>query len=94
MANYDNRYLYQRGKAWNYKRRVPSKYKHVDARSKVRASLETKSLDIARIRRDAMERADEAYWRLLPMMLQQTKESRKPPSVCNLFIIKPPKRKL
>lgn len=65
MANYENRYLYQRGHAWNYKRRVPSKYKHVDSRSKVRASLETKSLDIARIRRDAMERADEAYWAAL-----------------------------
>ena len=65
MAVYENRYLYQRGKAWNYKRRVPGKYKHVDSRSKVRASLDTKSLDIARIRRDAMERADEAYWAAL-----------------------------
>ena len=65
MARFENRYLYQRGNAWNYKRRVPSKYKHVDARSKVRASLDTKSLDIARIRRDAMERADEAYWAAL-----------------------------
>ena len=65
MAKFENRYLYQRGNAWNYKRRVPSKYKHVDSRSKVRASLDTKSLDIARIRRDAMERADEAYWAAL-----------------------------
>jgi len=65
MATNENRYLYQRGNAWNYKRRVPSKYKHIDSRSKVRASLETKSLDIARIRRDAMERADEAYWAAL-----------------------------
>jgi hypothetical protein len=65
MAKFENRHLYQRGNAWNYKRRVPSKYKHVDSRSKVRASLDTKSLDIARIRRDAMERADEAYWAAL-----------------------------
>ena len=75
MANYENRQLYQRGHAGNYKRRVPSKFKHVDLRSKVRASLENKSLDIARIRRDAMERADEAYWAALAIPIFNSCES-------------------
>lgn len=47
---------------WYYKRRVPEKFKLYDAREFIRKSLGTNSLEIARIRRDALEQADDDFW--------------------------------
>jgi len=57
-----NHYLEQRGHTWYYVRRVPSRYRVVDSRRRVKAALHTDSLTIARERRDAMMDADEHYW--------------------------------
>ena len=60
-----DRYLLKRGKRWHYVRRVPEHVGQLDARDVVRASLKTLSLDVARIRRDNMEEADDLYWAAL-----------------------------
>ncbi len=57
-----NRHLIQRGEHWYYKRRVPKKYRAYEAREFIRKSLDTDSLEIARLRRDALERADNEFW--------------------------------
>ncbi len=58
-----DKYLINRGGHWHYQRRVPGKFNYVDDRVLVRKSLDTSSLEIARIRRDALVSADDAYWR-------------------------------
>lgn len=60
-----DRYLLHRNGRWHYNRRVPKQYHHVESRLHIRGSLKTKSLDIARMRRDAMEQADEEFWSAL-----------------------------
>ena len=57
-----NRHLIQRGENWYYKRRVPRKYRTYETREFIRKSLDTSSLEIARLRRDALERADNEFW--------------------------------
>lgn len=56
------RYLKPRGKKWHYVRRVPSHFSHIDPRGLIQTSLKTSSLDVAKLRRDAMERADDLFW--------------------------------
>ncbi|NKM04114.1 tyrosine-type recombinase/integrase [Rhizobium leguminosarum bv. viciae] len=56
------RYLKPRGKKWHYVRRVPTQFSAIDARGLIQASLKTSSLDVAKLRRDAMERADDLFW--------------------------------
>ncbi|WP_150526788.1 DUF6538 domain-containing protein [Roseibium sediminis] len=57
-----DRYLRLRGGKWHYVRRVPTHaVVHVE-RARIEISLKTGSLDTARIRRDAMEEADDRYW--------------------------------
>jgi integrase len=56
------RYLKARGSKWHYVRRVPSQFEAIDDRGTIRASLKTSSLDVAKLRRDALERADDLYW--------------------------------
>lgn len=56
------RYLKPRGAKWHYVRRVPLQFAVVDPRGTIQASLKTSSLDVAKLRRDAMERADDLYW--------------------------------
>ncbi|MBD8875408.1 DUF6538 domain-containing protein [Roseibium polysiphoniae] len=58
----ENRYLKQRQGRWHYIRRVPKRVGHLDGRGKIEISLTTNSLDVARLRRDAMEEADTLYW--------------------------------
>jgi len=60
-----NRYLTPLRDYWYYQRRVPGRFSHVDARKRIRYSLNTKSIDVARMRRDALAEADEAYWTAL-----------------------------
>ena len=58
-------FLLLRGEKWQYHRRVPGRFSHVDPRQFVRATLHTKSLEIAKLRRDALVEADDAYWQAL-----------------------------
>lgn len=57
-----DRYLKQRGSRWHYVRRVPSHAQGWDGRQLIQISLKTSSLEVARLKRDALERADELYW--------------------------------
>lgn len=57
-----DRYLILRRGLWYYKRRVPKKFKAYDSREFVRKSLGTDTLEIARLRRDALEQADDDFW--------------------------------
>ncbi len=61
------RYLKARGSRWHYVRRVPEHFTHIDSRGVIQRSLKTSSLDIAQLRRDAMERADELFWQGLAL---------------------------
>ena len=60
----EGRYLQVRGGRWHYVRRVLIDVAHhYPARSRtIRKSLKTDDLAEARIRRDALEEADNAYW--------------------------------
>lgn len=60
-----HKFLLLRGEKWQYHRRVPRRFAHVDSRRFVRAALHTKSLEIAILRRDALVEADDAYWQAL-----------------------------
>jgi len=53
-----NHYLEQRGHCWYYVRRVPSRYREIDSRRRVKAAL----LSVARERRDIRMDADEHFW--------------------------------
>ena len=67
MAGYpkQDRFLTRRGDRWYYQRLVPGRFAHVDPRPRVRYSLRTSSLEIARLRRDALAEADLSYWTAL-----------------------------
>lgn len=58
----EDRYLQRRGKRWHYVRRVPTGLEAHYSGVLVRRSLKTSDLAEARLRRDAHEEADEAYW--------------------------------
>lgn len=58
----ENRHLKQKGGYWHYQRRVPKRYSTFDERRMVECSLRTKSIEIARLRRDAIEESDNLYW--------------------------------
>ncbi len=57
-----NRYLQQRGKHWHYARRIPAHYSDLDTRIYIRKSLNTESIEVARVRRDALIEAEDLYW--------------------------------
>lgn len=57
-----DKYLQQRGERWHYVRRIPDMYASFDKRGTIRKSLKTKSLEVARAKRDDLVRADNAYW--------------------------------
>jgi len=60
---YENRYLQLRNDGrWHYVRRVPGKYREFDNRAFIRKGLDTKSVDVARARRDLFVEADDLYW--------------------------------
>ncbi|OHV85911.1 hypothetical protein LCM4579_00690 [Ensifer sp. LCM 4579] len=56
------RYLKERSGNWHYVRRVPAHVAFLDDRGTIQISLKTRSLDVAKLRRDAHERADDLYW--------------------------------
>lgn len=56
------RYLSARGSKWSYVRRVPGHFSLLDDRGTIRVSLKTSSVDVAKLRRDALERADDLFW--------------------------------
>ena len=58
-----DRFLQRRADGrWRYRRRVPLRFAALDPRGLIRRSLETDDIREARLRRDAMEAADDAYW--------------------------------
>lgn len=58
-----DRFLQRRGNRWQYVRRVPAQVADADQRAPViRMSLKTSDLAVARIVRDALERADHDLW--------------------------------
>ena len=57
-----DRYLLQLNGHWYYKRRVPTRFQPFDGRSIVKQSLKTESIDVARVRRNALEQADNDFW--------------------------------
>jgi integrase len=57
-----NQFLKNRNGRWHYHRRVPSIYEDVDQRGMIRTSLRTRSLEVARARRDALAEADDLFW--------------------------------
>lgn len=58
-----DRCLVLRGGHYHYKRRVPAEVDALDERAPhIRASLKTSDLAMARLKRDALEAADDAYW--------------------------------
>lgn len=59
------RYLKLRGGWWHYYRRVPAHVAALDPRKWVQVALKTKSADVAKLRRDALERADDLHWQSL-----------------------------
>lgn len=65
MANSKDRYLLKRKGQWYYSRRTPLRFRHLETREYVRTSLQTRSLEIARMRRDGMEVADNDLWQSL-----------------------------
>ena len=67
MKRSEDKYLFSRLGRWSYKRNVPKKYQHVEKRSRIRTGLNTNSLDVARIRRDALVQADNFYWEALAL---------------------------
>lgn len=56
------RYLKARGPKWHYVRRVPGHFSLLDDRGTIQVSLKTSSVDVAKLRRDALERADDLFW--------------------------------
>ena len=62
VLRHPDQFLLKRGERWHYHRRVPGKFKTLDARTFVRVSLDTENRKIARMRRDALVEADDAYW--------------------------------
>lgn len=58
-----DRFIVQRGGTFHYKRRVPAAVAELDDRAPhVRASLKTGDIAVARLKRDALEAADDALW--------------------------------
>ncbi|WP_256619787.1 DUF6538 domain-containing protein [Parvularcula maris] len=62
IARDPDRYLKRRGTRWHYVRRVPTHAQSWDDRKLIQVSLKTHSVEVARLKRDALEQADELYW--------------------------------
>lgn len=62
VIKHPDQFLIFRHNRWNYHRRIPKKFESVDGRKFVRMTLGTNSIDVARMRRDALVQADDEYW--------------------------------
>lgn len=61
MRDQDRHIMNRNGRLY-YMRRVPKRFLACDSRLFIRVSLKTKSWEVARIRRDALEIADDDFW--------------------------------
>jgi integrase len=61
----EDRYLQLFRGRWRYYRRVPKAVSHIDSRKIIQIALGTANIEIARIRRDGFEEADDLYWSAL-----------------------------
>jgi len=57
-----DKYILERNGRYYYERRVPTEYAKFDTRRYVKKALKTKSLEVARARRDLLAEADDLYW--------------------------------
>lgn len=71
----DDRYLLKRGTRWYYMRRVPERFRSLEGQRFKRAPLKTQALEIARLRRDALEAADDDYWASI-LLTEGTSDAR------------------
>ncbi|MCR9061573.1 MAG: hypothetical protein NXI02_29870 [Rhodobacteraceae bacterium] len=72
-----DRYLKNRNGKWYYVRRIPGHVQDLAGQSRISLTLKTESLETARVRRDAMEEADAAYWaKLLAQSPAEQAEAR------------------
>ncbi len=62
-------FLYERNGWYHYHRHVPVKLRGFYDGKLIRVSLETKSLEVAKMRRDELARADDEYWAELKQSL-------------------------
>lgn len=62
-------YLKQKRGVWYYYRRVPIEYSRLDPRGRISISLKTKSVEVAKMRRDGHAQADEAFWQEQAMLM-------------------------
>ena len=67
MKKTDTKLLLLIGTTWYCKRRVPTKFSHVEARPYIKTSLRTDSLIVARKRRDALIESQNAEWTALSL---------------------------
>lgn len=67
MTDFEDRFLHKRGNTWHYKRWVPEQYRVYEPRPYIRKALKTKSIHVARLRRDSLAQADESYWNALAL---------------------------
>lgn len=58
----NDRHIMDRAGRLYYMRRVPKRFQPYDSRRFIRTSLKTKSWEVARMRRDALEKADDDFW--------------------------------
>jgi integrase len=58
----EDRHILNRAGRLYYMRRVPKRFQPYDPRTFIRSSLKTKSWEVARMRRDALEKADDDFW--------------------------------
>ena len=72
-----DRHLQLRGARYHYYRRVPNRFAGLDGRGVIRVALRTDSLEIARIRRDELAAADEAFWASLALSLSGEDDPQK-----------------
>ena len=81
-----NRYLHKRGKHWHYARRIPAHYADLDKRIYIRKALKTESVEVARVRRDALIAAEDLYWASLSGSThEERKTGRKAQLAMNRF---------
>ncbi|WP_371256886.1 DUF6538 domain-containing protein [Roseibium sp. TrichSKD4] len=76
----EDRYLQLYRGMWRYWRRVPKAVSHLDDRKVIQVALGTRNIEVARVRRDAMESADNQYWTSLRTVgANEQAEARDPP---------------
>ena len=60
--SHPDRHLKLRGRRWHYARHVPASVSGWDLRGMIQLPLRTTSPEVARLKRDELEKADDLYW--------------------------------